>query len=157
MHSRNRYTNNMQINEVFRRFAARASKFVGTSWLFLVAVILVSVWFVSNLPDRFTEQSLLTIDTFCTIITFLIVFLIQNTQNRHNRAMQLKLDGLIKAQSSARNDLMGLEELTDEELDLFEQDFHELREEFVRRQTELIRAHRIRRRQRQQHDHAENK
>ena len=131
----------MPMNEIFRRFAFRASKFVGSSWLFLVAVVFILGWFVSNFPNNYTEQTLLTIDTICTIITFLIVFLIQNTQNRHNRAMQLKLDGLIKSQQSARNDLMGLEELTDEELDMFQEDFHILRQEFVDRQAELIKHH----------------
>ncbi len=135
----------MPTNEIFRRFAFRASKFVGSSWLFIIAVVFILTWAATNFPNNYTEQTLLTIDTICTIITFLIVFLIQNTQNRHNRAMQLKLDGLIKSQQSARNDLMGLEELTDEELDMFQEDFHVLRQEFVDRQAELIKHHIARR------------
>ena len=136
----------MPMNELFRRFASRASKFVGSSWLFLLAVIFIISWLVSNFPNNYNAETLLTIDTICTIVTFLIVFLIQNTQNRHNRAMQLKLDGIIKSQQSARNDLMGLEELTDEELDKFQEDFHVLRQEFVDRQAELIKHHIARRR-----------
>lgn len=134
------------VNETFRKFAARASKFVGSSWLFLVAVLFILFWLASHFPDKYTEHALLIVDTFCTIVTFLIVFLIQNTQNRHNRAMQLKLDELIKSQVRARNDLLGLEELTDEELDMLQDDFHQLRQEFIDRRAALIRHHIIRRR-----------
>jgi low affinity Fe/Cu permease len=129
------------INETFRKFASRASKFVGSSWIFLVALIFILFWLVSHFPDKYTEHALLIVDTFCTIVTFLIVFLIQNTQNRHNRAMQLKLDELIKSQTRARNDLLGLEELTDEELDMLQDDFHQLRQEFIDRRTALIKHH----------------
>ena len=129
------------VNETFRKFASRASKFVGSSWVFLVALLFILGWLVSHWPDKFTEHALLIVDTFCTIVTFLIVFLIQNTQNRHNRAMQLKLDELIKSEVRARNDLLGLEELTDEELDMLQDDFHQLRQEFVERRAALIKHH----------------
>ena len=140
----------MTVNELFRRFANKASKFVGSSWLFILAVAFICGWLVSNF-NRFTEASMLAIDTACTIITFLIVFLIQNTQNRHNRAMQLKLDELIKSQQSASNNLMGLEELTDQELDQVQEDFHQLRQEFIDRQAALIKSHIARRHHKKTH------
>ena len=135
----------MPLNDLFRKFASRTSKLVGSTWAFLLAIIFVGGWMLTNMTSKFTDQSLLWISTVCTLVTFLIVFLIQNTQNRHNRAMQLKLDELIKSQTRARNDLVGLEEFTDAEMDIVQNDFHELRQEFVDRQAALIKHHMARR------------
>lgn len=129
----------MTLNEAFRHFAAKVAKYVGSSWAFLAAFIIVLIWaFLGVVAVGFTDTWLLFIDSLCTIITFLVVFLIQNTQNRHIKVMQLKLDALIKAERAARNDMIDMEELTDQELDMLQEDFHQLRKEFVDRKTSLI-------------------
>src|SRR5882762_8455095 len=114
----------MTMNEVFRNFASRVAKYVGSSWAFILAVLLVAGWLVIGfVGNGFTDSWLLLIDSICTIVIFLVVFLIQNTQNRHIRVMQLKLDALIKAERTARNDMIDMEELTDQELDMLQEDF----------------------------------
>lgn len=136
----------MKTSDVFRRFAAKVSRRVGSSWAFALAVALVVLWVLGGLSWGFTDSWLLTINTVCSVTTFLIVFLIQNSQNRSSRAQQLKLDELLKAISSARTDMVGLEELTDHELDEVQEDYRKLREEFITRQQQLVKA-RVARRQ----------
>ena len=128
----------MKLNDSFHLFAARVSRRVGSSWAFIVALMLVGGWVLGGLIGGFTDTWLLVINTLCSVATFLIVFLIQNTQNRDNRAMHLKLNELLKSGRTARTDLVGLEELTDRELDDLQDDFRRLRLEFVTRHTKLI-------------------
>ncbi len=134
----------MASHELFRQFAAKISKFVGLSWTFLLALFIVVAWITGGVLSGFTDTWLLLINTLCSITTFLVVFIIQNTQNRNTRVMQLKLDELIKAQRAARNDLLGMEEFTDQELDILQRDFHHLSQEFAERKSDLIQQ-RIRR------------
>src|SRR5438552_18479271 len=105
------------MNELFRHFAQRISQLVGSSWAFILAVVIILVWAVTGPVFHFSDTWQLVINTGTTIVTFLIVFLIQNTQNRDGEAMQIKLDELIRAIQGAHLVLLDLEELTDEELD----------------------------------------
>jgi len=110
----------------FRHFAMVASNKLGTHWAFLTAVLLVIAWAVSGPFFDFAERWQLIINTATTVVTFLMVFIIQTTQNRDARAIHLKLDELIRA-SSARNVFADLEDATDEELDAFQREFAALR------------------------------
>ena len=97
------------VTEAFRRFARQISDVLGSSWSFLAAFVLVIFWGISGPYFRFSDTWQLVINTATNIITFLMVFLIQNTQSRDSRASQLKLDELIKAVKGARNSMMDLE------------------------------------------------
>jgi low affinity Fe/Cu permease len=113
------------MNDVFHRFAQRAAAAVGSPWAFALAVLAIVTWSISGPVVGFSTTWQLVIDTATTIVTFLIVFLIQNTQNRESRAVQLKLDELISA-SSGRNALMGVENMTDQEAAALLKRFHQL-------------------------------
>ena len=105
------------MDEFFRIFAKKTSYMVGSPKAFLFAVLTLIIWAVSGPVFNFSDTWQLVINTTTTIITFLMVFLIQNTQNRDAKALHLKLDELIHADRSARNTMMNLEDLSDEELD----------------------------------------
>jgi len=126
------------MNEVFHRVAVKVSRKVGSTSAFITALVVIVSWIAGGIVWGFNDTWLLIINTTCSVTTFLIVFLIQNTQNRESRAMQLKLDELLKAMRSARTDLVGLEELTDSELDDLEADFRRLRKEFLEQQARLL-------------------
>jgi low affinity Fe/Cu permease len=98
---------------------------VGTPIAFVLALLLILVWAATGPLFAFSDTWQLVINTGTTIITFLVVFAIQNTQNRDTKAIELKLDELIKAQKQARNLLLDVEEMTDEELATLEREYHE--------------------------------
>ncbi len=100
---------------------------LGSAWAFAAAALAILVWIVTGPTFHFSDTWQLIINTATTIITFLMVFLIQNTQNRDAKAMQLKLDELIRALKNARNELVDLEELSDEELKKLEEQFRRTR------------------------------
>lgn len=104
----------------------------------MLAVMIVVAWTVGGLLYSFSDTWLLVMNTVCSVTTFLVVFIIQNTQNRHTREMQLKLDELIKSQRDARNDLLNMEQFTDKELDALQKDFQQLSSEFATRRKEII-------------------
>jgi len=116
------------MGEAFRKFAHKASHAVGTAWAFLAAVTLIVVWAISGPFLHFSDPWQLTINTSTTIITFLMVFLIQNAQNRDSQALHLKLDELLRSQEKARTGLINLEELSDKEIKRFQEEFIQLRE-----------------------------
>jgi low affinity Fe/Cu permease len=122
----------------FHRSATAASAAVGTPWAFAAAVGIVLAWAVSGPLFGFSDTWQLVINTGTTIVTFLMVFLIQNTQNRDTRVVQLKLDELIRAVAGARNSLVDMEDMSDEALAQLQEEF-----ETLRNQTE---QHRKRRR-----------
>ena len=100
---------------------------VGTHWAFLTAFAVVLVWLVTGPLFNFSDSWQLVINTGTTIVTFLMVFLIQATQNRDGKAIQLKLDELIRAQKFARNIFADLEDATEDELRQFAAEFKALR------------------------------
>src|SRR5262249_10182948 len=109
-------------------FARHTSSGVGSPWAFTLAVLVIIVWAFTGPIFHFSDTWQLVINTGTTIVTFLMVFLIQNTQNRDAVAIHLKLDELIRALKGARNKLVDLEELSDEELEALRQEFHRLGE-----------------------------
>jgi low affinity Fe/Cu permease len=114
------------MNELFRKFAQKTSQLVGSSWSFMLAVLIIVVWGVTGPMFHYSDTWQLVINTGTTIITFLMVFLIQNTQNRDAKAIHLKLDELIKGVKGARTGLVNLEELSDEELERLQKEFAKL-------------------------------
>jgi low affinity Fe/Cu permease len=113
----------------FTHFASRAAHVVGTPWVFAIAASSIVVWAALGPMLEFSEVWQLTVNTGTTIITFLMVFLIQNTQNRDSAAMQIKLDELIRATRTAENSMLDLEELTEEELEHFRATYEKLAEQ----------------------------
>ncbi len=113
--------------DVFRQFAHRVAIAVGAPWAFVAALALIAAWAGCGPLFHYSDTWQLTINTGTTIVTFLMVFVIQNTQNRETQALQLKLDELIRAVTEARNDLVDLEDLSDEELRTLHKQFQELR------------------------------
>jgi low affinity Fe/Cu permease len=116
------------VSDAFRVFARRSSVLLGSAWAFAAAVLAILIWIVTGPTFHFSDTWQLIINTATTIITFLMVFLIQNTQNRDAKAMHLKLDELIRAIKNARNELVDLENLSDEELTKLEEQFRHMRE-----------------------------
>jgi low affinity Fe/Cu permease len=110
----------------FRRFAERVDKATGTPWAFISVIAIIVCWLMTGPFFGFSEQWQLVINTITTIITFLMVFIIQNTQERDFKSLQLKLDALILSAGSGRG-LVALEELTDDELARLEQTIRRLR------------------------------
>jgi low affinity Fe/Cu permease len=115
------------VSDAFRVFARRSSIMLGSAWAFTGAVLVIGVWLITGPTFHFSDTWQLIINTATTIITFLMVFLIQNTQNRDAKAVHLKLDELIRAIKDARNELVDLEDLSDEELKKLEEQFRRTR------------------------------
>jgi low affinity Fe/Cu permease len=113
----------------FRRLARAVAHAMGTSHAFLVAVAIIAAWAVTGPLFGFSDTWQLVINTGTTIVTFLMVFLIQNTQNRDALALHLKLDELIRSIDSARNRLIDSEDLSDDELHRLELEFRRMRED----------------------------
>lgn len=115
------------MNRLFRRLAAKISAATGSANSFLLALGIVIIWALTGPIFGYSDTWQLVINTGTTIVTFLMVFLIQNTQNRDSKAMQLKLDELIRA-TTARDAFVDLEELSDEELAELDKEFQHIRE-----------------------------
>ena len=105
------------MREQFRKLAYGTAEMVGSPWAFLVGVVVVLVWGLSGPYFHFSDTWQLVINTGTTIVTFLVVFLIQGAQNRDSRALHFKLDELDRAVEHARTSLVALEGCTDDELD----------------------------------------
>jgi low affinity Fe/Cu permease len=116
------------VSDAFRVFARHSSMLLGSAWAFAGAVLVILVWLLTGPTFHFSDTWQLIINTATTVITFLMVFLIQNTQNRDAKAVHLKLDELIRAIKNARNELVDLEDLSDEELKKLEQQFRRMRQ-----------------------------
>ena len=106
-----------QINHFFRRSAKKVSDFMGSPIAFALAATMILGWIIWAIPSRFNSDSQIPINTLTTIITFLMVFLIQNAQNRESRALHLKIDELIKSSKEAHNDFVHLETMEDEDIE----------------------------------------
>ena len=116
----------------FARFAQYVSHITGRPVAFMVAFTAIVIWGLTGQFFGFSDTWQLVINTATTIITFLMVFVIQNTQNRDTIAMQIKLDELIRVTQKARNELMDLEELDDNELEALRRDYERLAQEIPR-------------------------
>jgi len=114
---------------LFQRFSASTAHLVGTPGAFCAAVLLIVLWAASGPVFGFSDTWQLVINTSTTIITFLMVFLIQHTQNHDSEGLRLKLDELIRAIDTARNDFIEIEELDDEQLEAMHAEFERLREQ----------------------------
>lgn len=116
------------MNKFFRRFAEIIAAIVGTPWAFIAALLVLIGWGASGPLFRFSEPWQLAVNSFTTIVTFLMVFVIQNTQNRDFQALQLKLDELLRNTPGAHRGVINLQELTDDELHRLEHAYQQLRE-----------------------------
>ena len=105
------------MNRLFNWIAARISSFAGQSYAFIGAFMLIVIWGITGPIFNYSDTWQLVINTATTIVTFLMVFLIQNSQNRDAAAMQAKLDELLRAVAKARGDFIGIEHLTDAEIE----------------------------------------
>jgi low affinity Fe/Cu permease len=114
---------------VIRRIAARTPEIVGSPWAFLTAILLTILWIVWGFFAAFSNTWLLVPSALASVVTFLIVFSLQYTQNRDTRAIQLKLDEILRGTERARSELVKLERLSDEELTRMEDEIVQLRED----------------------------
>ena len=130
----------MSLNDVFRKLSLSASNALGSPWVFVINVLLILVWLAAGPLANFSDTWQLVVNTATTVFTYLAVFLIQNTQNRDAKAVHLKLDELISSVHGARNRLVDLEELSDEELTQLQKEFQRLRERATKNKEDDYRA-----------------
>ena len=116
------------MKDAFRRFAQGISQATGHASAFVLALLVVAVWLVTGPLFGFSDTWQLVINTGTTIVTFLMVFILQNTQNRDNQAVQLKLDELVRAVKEARTNFVDIEELPDDALEALEKEFRAMHE-----------------------------
>ena len=121
------------MNQAFRKFSVAAANALGSSWMFIANVLLILVWLVAGPFFHYSDTWQLVVNTATTVFTYLAVFLIQNTQNRDAVATHLKLDELIKGVKGARTGLVNLEKLSDEELEVLQEEFNKLRAEHAKK------------------------
>ena len=126
--------------DVFRKLSSRAANAFGTPWAFVTAVVVVLVWALTGPLFDFSETWQLVINTGTTIVTFLMVFLIQATQNRDTRTLHLKLDELIRV-TRARNLFAALETASDDELVALEREFEALHRSYEERRHQRRHGH----------------
>jgi low affinity Fe/Cu permease len=119
-------------SDAFRIFARRSSTVLGSAWAFGIAILIIVIWGLTGPAFHYSNTWQLIINTGTTIVTFLMVFLIQNTQNRDAKAAHLKLDEIIRALKGARNELIDLEKLADEDLTSLEKQFERVRKKAER-------------------------
>ena len=120
------------VSDAFRIFARRSSRVLGSAWAFAGAIVIIVIWGLTGPAFHYSNTWQLIINTGTTIVTFLMVFLIQNTQNRDAKAAHLKLDEIIRALEGARNELIDLEKLADEDLTSLEKQFERVRKKAER-------------------------
>src|SRR5207248_1585821 len=116
----------IKTNHGFQGFARSMARMAGRPSAFFLAIVAIVMWAMLGPIFHFSDTWQLVINTATTIITFLMVFVIQNTQNRDSEAMQLKLDELIRANKGCHNAVLDIEELSEEELDRLKQGYEEL-------------------------------
>ncbi len=125
------------MKDLFRKFAHRTSEIVGSPLAFIIAFAVLLAWGFSGPLFHYSDTWQLVINTATTIITFLMVFLIQNTQNRDAKALHLKLDELIRSSHGARNTLVNLEELSDEDLEHLQGQFRRISEHYLQASNQV--------------------
>jgi low affinity Fe/Cu permease len=119
------------MKEVFRRLAEQTAHAVGSYWAFLIALLTIVVWAMTGPYFNYSDTWQLFINTGTTIVTFLMVFLIQNTQNRETRIVALKLDELLRGVEGARTGLVELDHMSDEDLERVRQEFARMRDKYA--------------------------
>jgi low affinity Fe/Cu permease len=122
-----------QVAGHFHTFATRASDWVGSKWAFAMALVTIIVWSALGPHFHYSDTWQLVVNTATTIVTFLMVFLIQNTQNRDAKALHLKLDEVIRAIRSANNQMIDIEKLSDKELEELAGQFEQIRATYEQR------------------------
>jgi low affinity Fe/Cu permease len=122
-------------NDAFGKFAASASGWLGSKWAFAAAGAVIVIWAAVGPIFHFSDTWQLVINTGTTIVTFLMVFLIQNTQNRDARAINLKLNELIRAIDKARDQMIDIENLSDLELDELQTKYENIKAAWIKRQS----------------------
>jgi low affinity Fe/Cu permease len=122
----------MTLNDAFRKFSLLSANALGSTWMFAMNVILILVWLVSGPFFAYSDTWQLIVNTVTTVLTYLAVFLIQNTQNRDSQAIHLKLNEVITSMEGARNKIVDLKDLSDEELEKLEEQFQLLRKNVSR-------------------------
>lgn len=122
-------TSSARTSSGFHSFAGTASHIVGSKWAFTLATLLIVVWALAGPFFHYSDTWQLVVNTATTVVTFLIVFLIQNTQNRDARAIHLKLDEIIHALGKASNEMINIENLSDADLELLTRSFERIRAE----------------------------
>jgi low affinity Fe/Cu permease len=120
--------------DTFGKFSTKASAWLGSKWAFVGAIFVIVAWAGTGPLFRFSNTWQLVINTGTTIVTFLMVFLIQNTQNRDSKAINLKLDELIHVTDAAGNQMMDIESLSDEQLSEIQKQYERIREECIARE-----------------------
>jgi len=125
------------VSDAFRLFARRSSMVLGSAWAFASAILIIVIWGLTGPTFHYSDTWQLIINTGTTIVTFLMVFLIQNTQNRDAKAAHLKLDEVIRALKGARNQLIDLEKLSDEDLTSLEKQFERVRKKAERNENNV--------------------
>ena len=131
--ARKEITEKRDLSFWFSRFAGKAARVVGHPVMFLTAVVILVLWLVSGPYYHYSDTWQLIINTGTSVITFLVVFLIQNTQNRDAKAIHLKLDELIRSHHPAHDELIDIEKLSDEELDELEKRYEAIRKQLEAR------------------------
>jgi low affinity Fe/Cu permease len=122
------------MNNIFKRFAHKSSEVMGSPWAFVISTILVVMWAASGPMFDYSDTWQLVINTTTTVITFLMIFLVQNTQNRDTLSVHLKLDELIRSSKTANNRMLDLDQMSPEELKDLKQEF----EAIARREAEGV-------------------
>lgn len=128
------------MKEKFRKFAVWAADALGSAWLFVANVLLIVLWLATGPFAGFSDTWQLVVNTATTVFTYLAVFLIQNTQNRDAKAIHLKLDELISSVEGARNHLVDLQNLSDEELEELQGQFQRLQQKAKTNKKDAFRA-----------------
>jgi low affinity Fe/Cu permease len=128
------------MKEFFRKTARSTSVVLGSAWAFIAAIVVVVTWALLGPVYRYSDTWQLVINTGTTIVTFLMVFLIQNTQNRDSKALHLKIDELLYAIKEARTGLVALDELSDAELEKLERDFRRMARREARQEAKAALA-----------------
>jgi low affinity Fe/Cu permease len=118
------------MNNLFRKLAHVISNTAGSPWAFICSLFVVLIWGILGPVFKYSDTWQLVINTGTTIVTFLMVFLIQNTQNRDSKAIHMKLDELIRALNHARDEFVDLEDSSDEEIAKFQKEFEELKKKY---------------------------
>lgn len=118
------------MQSTFHKLASAISRVTGSVWTFFLAILIIAAWVISGPFFNYSDTWQLVINTTTTILTFLMVFLIQNTQNRDTKAIHLKLDELIKSSKGARNKMLNVESLNDDQLEKMHLEFEKLSDKY---------------------------